>query len=168
MLEVPDKFSGLLTLMEAIPQRRFTSTGWRHPTYCVTFSAAAASSVAARRRYGRAAADGSFGGAGSAALVVRHQCGRRRHQAIDRHLSDLKRDFDLHLLRRMINTIKGCECSVLQHNDSWLASSAGLFTFNCTVVLEWREGLRGLFEHNPPSEGINIDRTYCAASFCFL
>ena len=102
----------------------------------MTFSAAAASSVAARRRYGRAAADGSFGGAGSAALVVRHQCGRRRHQAIDRHLSDLKRDFDLHLLRRMINTIKGCECSVLQHNDSWLAGSTGLFTFNCSVVLE--------------------------------
>ena len=58
-----------------------------------------------------------LGGAGSAALVV-HWCGRRRHQAIDRHWSDLNGDFDLHLLRRMINTFKECKCAMLQHSNS--------------------------------------------------
>ena len=80
-----------------------------------------------------------LGGAGSAALVV-HWCGRRRHQTIDRHLAEIKRDFDLHLLRRMINTFKECKCAGLQHSNSWLAGSPDLFTFNCTLMLEWREG----------------------------
>ena len=63
-----------------------------------------------------------LGGAGSAALVV-HWCGRRRHQAIDRHWSDLNGDFDLHLLRRMINSFKECKCAAQQFMTCRLSRS---------------------------------------------